>query len=252
MTRSYPSQDSAPVIVFDMDDTLYLERDYVRSGFRHVAEKVANTIGIAPRRIAAFLNHTVSDLNCRGNNFDLLLEKYPAIAQTWTIPSLVREYRLHIPSISMLPGMSSLLEELRSLGAHLAIITDGFPESQSRKLQALQAADKVDKVIITDEYGMAFRKPNSHSYVQVMSHFRSSPAACIYIGDNPVKDFLAPRAIGWLTVRLRQRHQLHAAVEPPTRMATAHIELHTVAQLRNFLTATIRDHDSPLRQRGVQ
>lgn len=252
MTRRYPSQDSGVAIVFDMDDTLYLERDYVRSGFRHVAEKVASTTGLAPRHIAAYLNHTLTELNSRGNNFDRLLERYPSVAQSWTIESLVREYRHHMPSIAMLPGMSSLLEELRALGAHLAIITDGFPEAQNRKLQALKAAGRVDKVIITDEYGIAFRKPNSYSYVHIMSYFQSDPAACIYIGDNPVKDFLAPRAMGWLTVRLRQRYQLHVAVEPPSRMAAPHIELHTVAQLRNLLIARIRDNDSPLRQRGVQ
>lgn len=247
MTRHRRLRDSAPVVVFDMDDTLYLERDYVRSGFRHVAEKVSSTAGVAPRRIADFLNHTANELNCRGNNFDLLLQRYPVVAQSWTIPSLVREYRRHIPSIVMLPGMSALLGELRAMGARLAIITDGAPEAQRCKLQVLRASDKFDRVIVTDEYGTAFRKPNSHSYLQVMSHFRSEPGACTYVGDNPAKDFLAPRAIGWLTIRLRQRHQLHAAVEPPSPMAAPHVEVRTVAQLRRLLLTRITQHD-PLQQ----
>ena len=33
-------------VAFDVDDTLYLERDYVRSGFRAVAERVRRDHGL--------------------------------------------------------------------------------------------------------------------------------------------------------------------------------------------------------------
>ena len=34
----------------------------------------------------------------------------------------------------------------------------------------------------------------------------------VYVGDNPAKDFVAPRALGWRTVRVRRHGQLHHEV----------------------------------------
>ncbi|MDB5525364.1 MAG: putative hydrolase of the superfamily, partial [Rhizobium sp.] len=39
------SNDTA-VLVFDLDDTLYLERDFARSGFRATGDWLKNTMGI--------------------------------------------------------------------------------------------------------------------------------------------------------------------------------------------------------------
>src|SRR5436853_182187 len=38
--------NALPGIVFDMDDTLLLERDYVRSGFQHVARTLEGVVGV--------------------------------------------------------------------------------------------------------------------------------------------------------------------------------------------------------------
>ncbi|MGQ9635778.1 MAG: HAD family hydrolase, partial [Bryobacteraceae bacterium] len=37
---------SQPFVAFDLDDTLYLERDYVRSGFEAVGEWAKERLGI--------------------------------------------------------------------------------------------------------------------------------------------------------------------------------------------------------------
>jgi putative hydrolase of the HAD superfamily len=35
----------------------------------------------------------------------------------------------------------------------------------------------------------------------------------VYVADNPAKDFVAPRALGWATVRVRRAGSLHQRVE---------------------------------------
>ena len=54
-------------VVFDIDDTLYLERDYVRSGFRAVGEHVARSTGVDGFSDLAF---ALFEQGLRGHIFD--------------------------------------------------------------------------------------------------------------------------------------------------------------------------------------
>jgi putative hydrolase of the HAD superfamily len=36
---------------------------------------------------------------------------------------------------------------------------------------------------------------------------------CVYVADNPIKDFIGPKALGWGTVRIRRKQGLHFAAE---------------------------------------
>lgn len=62
------------VFVFDLDDTLYLERDYVFSGFQSVAGKIEEKSGLSSELVYEEL---IQDFNngLRAKNFDRLLEK---------------------------------------------------------------------------------------------------------------------------------------------------------------------------------
>jgi hypothetical protein len=69
----------------------------------------------------------------------------------------------------------------------------------------------------------------------VMSQFGCHPESRVYVGDNPSKDFQAPRTLGWNTVRLRVRGQLHQWAEPLSPDAAAHRDCGAVGELRRVL-----------------
>jgi putative hydrolase of the HAD superfamily len=46
--------------------------------------------------------------------------------------------------------------------------------------------------------------------VHIQNALGAAPECCIYIGDNPAKDFRAPKALGWRTLRLRHPQGEHA------------------------------------------
>lgn len=60
----------------------------------------------------------------------------------------------------------------------------------------------VDKVIVTDDLGKEFWKPHKKSYINMMNYFKINKDECIYIGDNPNKDFIGAKEIGMMTVRI--------------------------------------------------
>jgi putative hydrolase of the HAD superfamily len=226
-------------VVFDLDDTLYLERDYVLSSFRHIAKLVAADAGRSAAEIFAYLKESWVTPAHRGHNLDLLLEKYPGVERAWDARRLIEEYRTHPPTLSLLPGAASMLSELHNAGAHLAVITDGSPESQHAKEKALGLREYFELIVVTDDRGTQFRKPHPYAYERVSEEIECEPRSCVYVGDNPAKDFLAPRLLGWDTVRIRMANQLHAQAEPTANEAAARMECRSIPELRNLLLSRL-------------
>jgi putative hydrolase of the HAD superfamily len=223
-------------VAFDLDDTLYLERDYVRSGFRAVAEDAAAGTAVAAEDAFGFLWAQFL-AGARGTTFDDLLVHYPELAARRSVADLVARYREHAPTIDYLPGAEALLGELRTLGVPLAVISDGPLVSQRAKAEALGVGRYANPVILTDLWGAAFWKPHARAFEAVGEAFALPPERLVYVGDNPLKDFHAPRALGWRSVRLRLPDQVREALPhddaPPT------LEVTSVAALREGLLALL-------------
>lgn len=223
-------------VVFDLDDTLYLERDYVKSGFRAVAETAVKGTRVSADEVFAFLWNEFT-AGVRGSSFDALLGRYPELAQNVELPTLVKRYREHTPDITYLPAIEPLLGELKSLNVPLAVISDGPLVSQAAKAEALQVSRYADPVVLTDAWGQGFWKPHVRAFEHVGEALGLPPDRLVYIGDNPLKDFHAPTKLGWQSVRLRLpgqvREKLPHDAMPPT------YEVESVAELRNLLLALL-------------
>lgn len=183
------------VVIFDLDDTLYKERDFVVSGFRAVARHVAARTGEDANRLFNIMSSA-------GNAFDALLEDIAGKpgSEDITIPVLLEIYRFHEPDIT-LPGESrTLLEGLQASGASLALITDGRSVTQRNKIRAL-GLDRYfldNHIFISDETGGD--KNTAIPWDAAETLFPGERK--IYAGDNMSKDFLQPNLRGWLSVML--------------------------------------------------
>jgi putative hydrolase of the HAD superfamily len=195
------------VVVFDVDDTLYLERDYVASGFAAVDDVVRATFGVAGFQPVAWRLFLAGR---RGDVFDRALVELGVPATPADITRLVGCYRRHRPRISLLPDAAGVLADLRRCGVGLAVLTDGPAESQSAKVDALGLAGLVDQVVLTGAYGGGYGKPHPRGYREIAE--RSGAVRLAYVADNPAKDFVAPHDLGWTTIRARRPGGLHRDV----------------------------------------
>ena len=113
----------------------------------------------------------------------------------------LRAYRYQEPDIHLYPGVRELLEELRNDGYLLGVITDGRPEGQRAKIQALGLEQLVDYIVVTDEFGGAeYRKPNPMAFMTMKEKMNVDYAQMCYIGDNINKDFIAPQQLGMKSI----------------------------------------------------
>jgi putative hydrolase of the HAD superfamily len=190
-------------VVFDVDDTLYLERDYVASGFRAVGDWVARWLSIADFETRCLELH---DSGHRGNIFDGVLRACDHPANPELISGLVAIYRGHRPQISMAGDAVRAIEEIRH-NWPIAVITDGPVISQSQKCEALGLASIANPIILTGIRGDKFHKPQSGAFELVASQMEAR--RFVYVADNPVKDFTAPHQLGWQSVRIRRKGGLH-------------------------------------------
>lgn len=171
-------------IIFDLDDTLYPENDFVRSGYRAVARHVAEACGV-PFEAACSSMMASFEASGRESVFPGLLERFPQISLS--LAELVQIYRQHDPSIRLSPDYLSLLESL-SQNYRLGIITDGLPSVQEKKVKALGLDSIIEKIIYSWDYGVDRQKPHPYAFSLILEFLQTDPAATLFIGDNPEKD----------------------------------------------------------------
>ncbi|MEM8946012.1 MAG: HAD family hydrolase [Planctomycetota bacterium] len=193
--------DDSVVLTLDIDDTIYLERDYARSGFRAIGQLVRERFGYASfgARCAEMLEQGE-----RGNIFDQALRDADLPCDQGTILWLVEQYRAHRPSIVALPDAQTVLQSKRQL----AFISDGPLIAQQQKVDALGLARVSDTILLTDTWGRAYWKPHVRAFETVQRRFPYAKGF-VYVGDNPTKDFYGPKSLGWQTVRIRRPGGLH-------------------------------------------
>ncbi len=195
----------ATTVVFDIDDTLYLERDYVASGFAHLDAVVREQHGVDGFGALAW---RLFEQGRRGDIIDRALAELGVPATPSDVARLVRGYREHRPRISLLPDAARALAELRGPGVSLAVLSDGPLASQAAKVTALGLRRHARRIVLTDRYGPGYGKPHPRGFEEIAA--RTGARRLAYVADNPVKDFAAPRRLGWLTVRTRRSLGLHA------------------------------------------
>lgn len=163
-------------VIFDLDDTLIPEIEYVKSGFRAIADYFNNNS----------LYNKLYDLfeTDRQNVYQR------AGFSEEKCKKCIEIYRSHMPDISLDDETYALLSELKSKGYLMGIITDGRPEGQQNKIKALGLDKIMDCIIVTDEVlGIDFRKPSVKAFELMREKLGVGFNEMMYVGDNPAKDF---------------------------------------------------------------
>jgi putative hydrolase of the HAD superfamily len=188
-------------VLFDLDDTLYPEHQFVDGGFRAVARFLAASSG----RTEAALATRLWELHARdgrGRLFDTLLEESGLGGDHDLALACLLIYRTHPVQLEPFPGVEWALGQIRDAGTATGVVTDGNALVQRRKLDGLGAiAARLDVIVLTDELGPGNEKPSPAPFRVAGRLLGIPPAAMIYVGNDPAKDFRGARAAGLFTVR---------------------------------------------------
>lgn len=186
--------DTQPIkgVILDLDDTLYSEKQYVRSGYKKIAEHLGRND--AEEKLWQYFEEGKQAIDEYLSEIGLEDKK----------DECLEIYRNQKPEITLYDGVIEKIEDLKGKGIKVGIITDGRPEGQRAKLNALGLNELIDDIIITDELGgIQFRKPNDISFRIMQNRWKIPFEQMIYVGDNIKKDFQAPKQLGmrWKCVK---------------------------------------------------
>lgn len=175
------------VIVFDLDDTLYNETEYLRSAYIEIAKSVER------KDWKSLLARMLSQYRSAEDVFGFITENYGISKQ-----ELLSRYRNHDPTIRPFEGVHDIFQGIKDKNGRIGIITDGRSSTQRKKLEALDLTEFIDKIVISEETGS--EKPEETNFILMQEAFANS--TYYYVADNIRKDFIAPNRLGWKTIGL--------------------------------------------------
>lgn len=190
-------------VIFDLDDTLYSEKEYVKSGYKAVSDYLG---GGYEEKLWLYFEAGKPAID------ELLKE----LGREREKENVLKIYRFHKPDIHLYSNVIGMIENLKEKGIKVGIITDGRPEGQKNKIAALGLSELINKddIIITDELGgIQFRKPCDIAFRIMIARWRMNPADVVYVGDNSAKDFQAPQQLGMRSLWFYNRNSLYFVLE---------------------------------------
>ena len=173
------------VVVFDLDDTLINEIEYLTSAYLEIANFLNGGHELHTSMLKNFID--------KKNVFTILIDKYKHINLT----ELLNIYRSHFPeNLSVREGVAELMGYLKDESIAIGLISDVRSLTQRNKLAATGLLSYFDLIVISEEFGS--EKPDPANYVLFMDTYKAEEY--YYIGDNFNKDFYAPNILGWTTI----------------------------------------------------
>lgn len=179
--------------VFDLDDTLFPEVDYLKSAYRHIATRLKPVIG------EDIYDEMFRRYQQKENVFKWVAGLKNGSAEPVTTDWLLAEYRGHVPAVALAEATKAFIDAVKRLAVRTGLITDGRSITQRNKLKALGIDNFFNDIIISEEFGS--EKPDERNYLFFQQKYPGSEF--YFFGDNTSKDFIVPAKLGWTTVCLK-------------------------------------------------
>lgn len=187
-------------VLFDLDDTLYPQAQWLYGAWRAVAAAAADH-GVDKAALFSALVDIAGEGSDRGRIIDRALERTGAVGVP--IEPLVDAFRgYRTGPLQPYPGVPRALAGL-SAEVPIGLVTDGDVALQHDKLVALGLEDAFDVIVYSDAYGRECRKPHPLPFRIALAALGVSPDCAVFVGDRPDKDVLGATAAGMRVVRVR-------------------------------------------------
>lgn len=215
------------IIIFDLDDTLYDERQFVEGGLQAVADMAARRWHLNAKEAYGAM---IALFNTQGRSkiFDHWLAHHD-LATKANIQKCVSCYRSHKPSIRMPKNHHQVLQQL---DFPLYLVTDGNKIVQQNKIDALGIRHYFKRVFITHRHGIKYCKPSTYCFELIRKKENCDWQDMIYIGDNPAKDFVNLKKLGVRTIRIMAGAYKRAVARPGY---DANVKISCLNQLEKLL-----------------
>lgn len=179
-------------VIFDLDDTLYSEKEYHRSSYRAVAEYLS--------QIPQCFNKLCTAFEKGQNPLETVLKENGMYSKE-QFEKCRKVMEEHVPELQLYEGVRELFFELHKQKKSIGILTDGNPYVQRAKIKSLGLDYLADEILYTDELAgngdaKEFRRPNDLAFLIMKKRFHVPCRNMAFVGDDRGLDFIAPEKLG--------------------------------------------------------
>ena len=180
-------------IGFDLDGTLFDDRQYARAGLKNAGARLESRVGVdlTDALLAAYFERDI-----REGTFDTVLREHDL--STEYVPAFVDAFHGNEAELDPYPGTRSTLAHLGDT-AELGLLTGGT--NGRAKLDRLGLTAYFDAVVTTADGEATKREPAPFETLAADLGVTASEMA--YVGDRPALDCQVPNALGMTTIRVR-------------------------------------------------
>ncbi|MBS0242471.1 MAG: HAD family hydrolase [Proteobacteria bacterium] len=217
-------------VIFDLDDTLYPERQYAIEGFRSAGRWAEQRFGVKGLDVEMT---QMLDAGMLGKLFATVLARHVPDHTPEDVKAFHEAYRqVDEPVLTLFSDAAEALAHYENRGP-IGLITDGTQYVQRKKVRALGLEPRFAKIVFTGALGenREFHKPHPRSYELIEEAIGAPGDRYAYIGDNPAKDFVAPNAMGWISVLV---HRDAPRIHDVQKVAAGGEPQHTIASLTDL------------------
>lgn len=174
--------DKYDFFLFDLDDTLYPEIDYLDGAYMNIANFLSKKTELVSQEIYKFL---INEFNKNGRNslFNKLFDEFN-IEKIYMqdVLNVMRTYT-PISKITLFPKMYRVLPKIIKNSIKVFIVTNGNEIQQKNKVSNIdwKLLDKSITFIYANEYN---RKPSVDSFYFIEENFPINKKSAIMIGDS--------------------------------------------------------------------
>jgi len=206
-----PSGDELPaVVLLDLDDTIVSfsvgKRNFWEDAYqRHAPATLSITLQAFAEAIASASTEYWSEpLRAHRGRLDLrkarhqvallALKRLSIEAGPWAQALADCFTELKEAAVAPFPGAVAALEELRSRGVRLGLVTNGSSEFQRRKLRDHGLERFFETIVIEGELGIG--KPSPEAFERALAALDARPEDAWMVGDNLEADIAGANALG--------------------------------------------------------
>ncbi len=215
-------------IIFDLDDTLYLEKLYIYQGFLETAKYLGQHTRLEPVRLYLDLVNLLKTGSRRV--FDDLKEKWKFKIES---TELVTIYRNAARRLRLLPDVEEGCRVLKENKHHLILITNGDSETQWKKVKAMNLEKMFDLVLVADDFGREYWKPSAKLLEKIRENAGPVKKNDLVVG-NGTDDLEFAQNAGIEFVYMKRPRQLKTIEGYRGKTITNLLELHALPGFLSF------------------
>ncbi|MBK5491997.1 HAD family hydrolase [Bacillus sp. TH13] len=182
-------------VIFDLDGTL-LDRDSSLKLFiKDQYTRYINELKHVPEEqyVNRFIELDNKGYVWKDKVYEQLLQEHSITSLTWEqlLEDYINNFQHNCIPFS---NMEYVLQELKSGGILLGMITNGFTEFQLLNIRALGIDKYMDIILVSEQEGI--KKPQAEIFLRALARLGVSPEESVYVGDHPNNDVIGARDVG--------------------------------------------------------